>query len=159
LRREVRPVDPPGPAGPRLLPARLGRALRWARRRAGRGGLVRRPLDPPPARQRSRTRQRGRGDPRAHPPRDGGARRMSALRRAPIALVVPPALAVVLWPLWRARGAGAPARAPVDRRLELSEDKARVYRALRELRFDHEAGHLSEEDYRELSDRYESRAA
>src|SRR5262249_35488532 len=37
--------------------------------------------------------------------------------------------------------------------------KASAYRALRELTFDYEAGHLSEDDYRGLRDRYESRAA
>jgi len=43
--------------------------------------------------------------------------------------------------------------------LELLEQKASAYRALKELTFDHEAGHLSEDDYRGLRERYESRAA
>src|SRR5262249_57214897 len=46
-----------------------------------------------------------------------------------------------------------------DRRLELMEEKATVYRSLKELAFDHEAGHLSDDDYQELRDRYEARAA
>lgn len=78
-----------------------------------------------------------------------------------IVAVVLPALAVVLWPLWRGRGgtARAPGIPLSHRRLELLEQKASVYRALKELTFDHEAGHLSEDDYRGLSLRYESRAA
>jgi tetratricopeptide (TPR) repeat protein len=73
-----------------------------------------------------------------------------------------PALAFVLWPLLR-RGAtlaGVLPVAPADaRRLELQEEKGALYRALKELTFDYEAGHLSEDDYRGLRDRYEARAA
>jgi len=78
-----------------------------------------------------------------------------------IAVVLPPALAVVLWPLWRGRGAvaGAAGVPAGDRRLELLEAKTAVYRGLQELGFDYEAGHLSEDDYRGLRERYESRAA
>ncbi len=78
-----------------------------------------------------------------------------------IAAVVLPALAVVLWPLWRRRGGNgrAPGIPVSDRRLELLEQKTSVYRALKELTFDYEAGHLSEDDYRGLIERYESRAA
>ena len=85
---------------------------------------------------------------------------MSSAQLIALAVVVLPALAVVLWPLVRERGGRGPARGvPVsDRRLELLEQKGAAYRALKELTFDYEAGHLSEDDYRELSGRYESRA-
>jgi len=73
--------------------------------------------------------------------------------------VAVPALALVLWPLWRHRGEPPAPRPAADRRLELAEERTAAYRALRELEFDREAGHLSEDDYRELSLRYESRAA
>lgn len=86
---------------------------------------------------------------------------MTALQLTLIAAVVLPALAIVLWPLLgrRAATAASPARrASDDRRLELEEEKAALYRALRELDFDHEAGHLSHPDYQGLRERYESRA-
>jgi cytochrome c-type biogenesis protein CcmH/NrfG len=78
-----------------------------------------------------------------------------------IAVIGLPALALVLWPLLRG-GAGPATTAHdggPDRTLELTEEKATVYRSLKELAFDHEAGHLSDDDYRELRDRYEGRAA
>ncbi len=86
---------------------------------------------------------------------------MTTAQLVAIVVVVLPALAIVLWPLVRARGVkrggqGVPAN---HRRLELLEEKASAYRALKELTFDYEAGHLSEDDYRGLSQRYESRAA
>ena len=86
---------------------------------------------------------------------------MSAAQAIAIALVVVPALAFVLWPLVTGRGEGNAARgiAPGDAALELGEEKTSVYRALRELAFDHEAGHLSDDDYEALRARYESRAA
>jgi tetratricopeptide (TPR) repeat protein len=74
---------------------------------------------------------------------------------------VVPALVIVLWPLLGGRpGAAAPShgRASDDRRLELEEEKAALYRALRELEFDHDAGHLSDPDFQSLRERYESRA-
>ncbi len=86
---------------------------------------------------------------------------MTALQLVLIAAVVIPALAIVLWPLLTRRGAGAPAteRPRDERRLELEEEKAALYRALKELDFDHEAGHLSDDDHAGLRDRYETRAA
>jgi tetratricopeptide (TPR) repeat protein len=86
---------------------------------------------------------------------------MTTLQMVLIAVVVIPALAVVLWPLLRRSADALPAagRPGDDRRLELEEEKAAIYRALKELDFDHEAGHLSEDDYRALRDRYEARAA
>jgi tetratricopeptide (TPR) repeat protein len=86
---------------------------------------------------------------------------VSSAQAIAIALVVVPALAFVLWPLLTGRGEGNAARGitPGDAALELGEEKTSVYRALRELAFDHEAGHLSDDDYAALRARYESRAA
>jgi tetratricopeptide (TPR) repeat protein len=84
----------------------------------------------------------------------------------PIVLLALPAAALALWPLLR--GAGAERELPeaataksgaTDRRLELGEERRAIYRALRELDFDHEAGHLSEDDYHGLRNAYEVRAA
>jgi tetratricopeptide (TPR) repeat protein len=77
-----------------------------------------------------------------------------------VALLLP-AAAVVLWPLVRGRGdaAAVAPRAGAERRLELIEERDTVYRALRELEFDHEAGHLADDDYQALRDTYEGRAA
>jgi tetratricopeptide (TPR) repeat protein len=67
----------------------------------------------------------------------------------------------VLWPL--VRGSRRPVTGAMDaathRRLELSEEKAALYRSLRELAFDREAGLLSPADYETLRDTYETRAA
>jgi len=77
-----------------------------------------------------------------------------------IAAVTIPALVITLWPLLRTRGGGARASVtPADRRLELLEEKGAALRALKELTFDYEAGHLSEDDYAGLRQRYEARAA
>jgi tetratricopeptide (TPR) repeat protein len=88
---------------------------------------------------------------------------VSGLQITLIAALVLPALALVLWPLLRGRADGAAApvaeRPREDRRLELEEEKAALYRALRELEFDHEAGHLSDADHESLRERYETRAA
>jgi tetratricopeptide (TPR) repeat protein len=66
----------------------------------------------------------------------------------------------VAWPLWR-RGEGAASLLPLppDPRTQLAEEKEGLYRALRELAFEHEAGQLSDDDYATLRDRYETRAA
>jgi tetratricopeptide (TPR) repeat protein len=86
---------------------------------------------------------------------------VSSAQLIAIVVVTLPALGFALWPILRARGALAPVSGvpPGDRRLELMEEKASAYRALKELQFDYEAGHLSEDDYRGLRDRYESQAA
>jgi tetratricopeptide (TPR) repeat protein len=87
---------------------------------------------------------------------------MTTAQGLAIALVVVPALAFAVWPLLggrRAAAASSPRVAPADAALELSEEKAAAYRALRELAFDHEAGHLSDDDYAGLRERYEGRAA
>ena len=86
---------------------------------------------------------------------------MTALQITLITAIVVPALAIVLWPLLGGGPAGttsSPGRAADDRRLELEEEKGALYRALRELEFDHDAGHLSDPDYQNLRERYESRA-
>ena len=86
---------------------------------------------------------------------------MTTLQITLIAAIVVPALAIVLWPLLGGRAiaaASSPARASDDRRLELEEEKSALYRALRELEFDHDAGHLSDPDFESLRERYESRA-
>ncbi len=69
-----------------------------------------------------------------------------------------PALAFTLWPLWSRR---APALLPLppDPREQLLEQKRQALRSLRELAFEHEAGHISDDDYAELCARYESEAA
>jgi tetratricopeptide (TPR) repeat protein len=78
-----------------------------------------------------------------------------------IAAIALPAAAIVLWPL--IRGSPRAVTGGMDdtahRRLELSEERAATYRALRELAFDREAGHLSEADYEAVRDTYEVRAA
>jgi cytochrome c-type biogenesis protein CcmH/NrfG len=86
---------------------------------------------------------------------------MTAAQWVAIGAIGLPALAIVLWPLVRGGAGGTTARsaAPPDRRLELAEEKASTYRALKELAFDHEAGSLSDDDFRALRDRYEGRAA
>ena len=85
---------------------------------------------------------------------------MSGLQIALIVALVLPALAVVLWPLRHGAGTESPTapERPSDHR-RLEEEKAALYRALRELEFDHDAGHLSDADYEGLRDRYETRAA
>ena len=87
---------------------------------------------------------------------------MSGLQIALIVTLVLPALAVALWPLRRGAGTESPTareRPSDDRRLELEEEKLALYRALRELEFDHNAGHLSDADYEGLRERYETAAA
>ncbi len=77
-----------------------------------------------------------------------------------IVIIALPALAFILWPLLR-RGEAVRGVLPIpqDRRDELNEEKTALYRALRELEFDYQAGHLSQDDYAELSARYEAQAA
>ena len=70
-----------------------------------------------------------------------------------------PALAFALWPLRRARGAAALLPLPPDARERLLEDRRAALRALRELDFEHGAGHLSDADYADLRARYEAETA
>lgn len=68
-----------------------------------------------------------------------------------------PAMAFTLWPLLR--GGRTMLALPPDPRERLLEDKHRILSALRELGFEHDAGHVSDEDYAELQARYEAEAA
>lgn len=71
-----------------------------------------------------------------------------------------PALAFTLWPLLRRDGGAAPLLAlPPDEREQWLEAKGAALRALRELAFEHDAGHISDADYAELRVRYEGEAA
>jgi len=70
-----------------------------------------------------------------------------------------PALAFALWPLRHARGAAALLPLPPDARERLAEDRRAALRALRELEFEHGAGHVSDADYADLRARYESETA
>jgi len=71
-----------------------------------------------------------------------------------------PALAFVLWPLLgRDRRGRTFLALPPDRRQELSEGKRVALAAIRELEFEHGAGHVSDADFAELRARYEGEAA
>jgi len=71
-----------------------------------------------------------------------------------------PALVFVLWPLvGRDRRARTFLPLPPDRRQELSEEKRVALGAIRELEFEHAAGHVSDADFAELRARYEGEAA
>ena len=66
----------------------------------------------------------------------------------------------MLWPLLRRRDGSAPFLAlPSDAREQLLERRQTVFRALRELDFEHGAGHVSDDDYADLRSRYETEAA
>ena len=76
------------------------------------------------------------------------------------AIIGVPALAFALWPLlvsrdWRPTFLAV----PPDAREQLLEQKQRLLRSLRELAFEHEAGHVSDDDYAELRGRYEAETA
>lgn len=75
-------------------------------------------------------------------------------------LIGVPALVFALWPLAR-RSARRRTFLPLpgDRRRELAEDKRRALVALRELEFEHGAGHVSDTDFADLRARYEGEAA
>jgi tetratricopeptide (TPR) repeat protein len=76
-----------------------------------------------------------------------------------LALVVP-ALAFAVWPVLVRRG-GRPGLAPAladDERAGLENEKLIALRTLRELELDRMAGHVDDEDYRDLRSRYEGDA-
>jgi tetratricopeptide (TPR) repeat protein len=76
------------------------------------------------------------------------------------ALIGVPALVFVLWPLFgRARRGRTLLALPPDRRQELEEEKRAALGAIRELEFEHAAGHISDADFAELRARYEAEAA
>jgi tetratricopeptide (TPR) repeat protein len=77
-----------------------------------------------------------------------------------VVLIGVPALVWILWPLLRRTGARrAVLPLPPDAREQLAEQKRRVLRTLRELEFEHDAGHISDDDYADLRARYEAEAA
>lgn len=79
-----------------------------------------------------------------------------ALALAIVAIGVP-ALFFVLFPFFKRKAAG---KIPVSDPFEaLRDEKTRIYRAIQEITFEHQAGHLSDDDYRELRERYEGEAA
>jgi hypothetical protein len=76
-----------------------------------------------------------------------------------VVLFAVPALAFTLWPLVRPGSRGGLLPLPPDPRQQLLEEKRGAYGALRELAFEHDAGHLSDDDYAALRARYEANAA
>jgi hypothetical protein len=74
-------------------------------------------------------------------------------------IIAVPAVAFTLWPLRRGSRARRILPLPADPRERLLEDKHRILGALRELGFEHDAGHVSDEDYTDLLARYEEEAA
>lgn len=84
---------------------------------------------------------------------------MTPAQIVPLAVLAALAGVFVAWPLFGRRAAASrAAAAPDHHRQELVEEKTAIYRALQELGFDHEAGHLSDDDYRDIRKRYEERA-
>jgi cytochrome c-type biogenesis protein CcmH/NrfG len=74
-------------------------------------------------------------------------------------LIGVPAVAFAVWPLLRGAHRAALLPLPPDEREPLLDAKRAALRALRELAFEHEAGHISDADYEELRARYEAEAA
>ena len=70
-----------------------------------------------------------------------------------------PALLFTLWPLLRGRRGRRFLAVPADPREQLTERKRQILSALRELDFEHDAGHVGHDDYAELQARYEAEAA
>ena len=76
------------------------------------------------------------------------------------AVIGVPALVFVLWPvLGRERRGRTFLPLPPDRRQELDADKRVALAAIRELEFEHGAGHISDTDFAELRARYEGETA
>lgn len=76
------------------------------------------------------------------------------------AVIGVPALVFVLWPLiGRDRRGRTFLPLPPDRRQELEDDKRVALAAIRELEFEHGAGHVSDTDFAELRARYEGDTA
>ncbi|MBF8266545.1 MAG: hypothetical protein HW388_53 [Dehalococcoidia bacterium] len=75
-------------------------------------------------------------------------------------LMVSATVAVVLWPLFRARPAPDTGQSWERDRLEsLLSRRDSAYDAIRDLDFEYHLGNLSEADYLELRERYRERAA
>ena len=83
---------------------------------------------------------------------------MSGVVMAALVIGIPVFL-FALWPLLSRRGRGTLFALPPDAREPLLERKRAVLRALRELTFEHEAGHIADDDYADLRARYEGEAA
>lgn len=65
----------------------------------------------------------------------------------------------VSYPILSSRKAGACDESPFrEGLLDLEIQKKEVYTAIKEMEFDHKMGKLSEEDYRQLTERYTSKA-
>jgi tetratricopeptide (TPR) repeat protein len=75
------------------------------------------------------------------------------------AAIAVPVAVFVLWPLLRRGGGAVLLPLPPDPREPLLERRSAALRALRELDFEHEAGHVSGDDYAELRARYEAETA
>jgi tetratricopeptide (TPR) repeat protein len=75
------------------------------------------------------------------------------------ALIGIPFAIFVAWPLMRRRGPAVLLPLPPDPREPLLERRTAALRALRELDFEHDAGHVSDDDYAELRARYEAETA
>jgi tetratricopeptide (TPR) repeat protein len=75
------------------------------------------------------------------------------------AVIAIPALAFVVWPLVRRDPSAVFLAFPLDPREQLTEQKRGIIRVLRELEFEHAAGHVSDDDYADLRARYEADAA
>ena len=70
-----------------------------------------------------------------------------------------PALLFTVWPLIRPSGGRSFLAVPPDPREQLTERKRQILTVLRELEFEHEAGHIGHDDYAELQARYEAEAS
>ncbi len=69
-----------------------------------------------------------------------------------------PALLFTVWPLIRRSGGRSFLAVPPDPREQLMERKRQILTALRELDFEHEAGHVGDDDHADLQARYETEA-
>jgi tetratricopeptide (TPR) repeat protein len=83
---------------------------------------------------------------------------MTGVLIAALVIALPFAM-FVAWPLFRTRGAPVLLPLPPDPREPLLERRSAALRALRELDFEHESGHVSDDDYVELRARYEAETA
>src|SRR5262245_23559805 len=160
LRGALWRVDLAVAAAPRLQSARLAAPARRSPRRARRGGAADSTLDPPSAHGADRARDGRRRDERADPSRAGARVVITGGALVVTALIGVPALVFVLWPLLgRARRGRTLLALPPDRRQQLEEEKRAALGAIRELEFEHAAGHVSDADFAELRARYEAEAA
>ena len=86
---------------------------------------------------------------------------MSGVLAVTLAVIVIglPAVTFAVWPLRRRAGRGTLLPLPLDAREQLAEDRRAALRTLRELEFEHAAGHVSDADYADLRARYEADTA